>query len=275
MNPISTSKSKLETDASNIELAQLPDLSKKKPEWMADAIWREIDANDKLKLSSIRNISPPEGIELSQEAWNFIPLDLKDVIVSSYDKTQTKAGKEKKNNVYSFFFEKDTSIERVEGAVNNMALINALLLTIPFAFMTSLNSDYYTSLKDALSHCQGRQTHWGATADSVYAYQLTYMSCSIYSCIVALILAIVFLIFKTENVSMSQKIKIRVLVTFLFITTVSTFVALLNLVGSIFDFYMADLSEVCESSFGNGGKYGWPGNAAATLGFLFAVYIMM
>lgn len=267
-SPVGTS-----LDDPDFKMTPSTNLAQRKPDWLDDFLWREIDANDQAKLAFDWNIAPPEGVKLSQDAWNHVPKDHKNILMTALDKRNAKEGSI--NNVYSFFFEKETSITRIEGAVNSMALINALLLTIPFAFMTSLNNNFYASLKDAMSECNDGKTWWGQTAEGVYADQLKLMSCSVYSCIVSLILAIVFLVFKTEHLSVFQKIKIRVLVAVLFITTVSTFIALLNLVGSIFDFYMTDISQVCDKSFGNGGKYGWPGNGAATLGFILAVYIMM
>jgi hypothetical protein len=145
--------------------------------------------------------------------------------------------------------------------------------------MSSLDSAYYENLLAALSECDGQKTGWGVTYSVVYLKQLQFLSCSIYACIVSLVLAVIFLIFKSdeEELTKFQRLKIRVLVSILFVTTICTFIALLGFVANIFDFYMINNADVCnkEGHFGNGGKYAWPGNGTTMISFVVAIALMM
>ena len=56
--------------------------------------------------------------------------------------------------VKTFFCEFDINMDNFEAAINAMALVDALLITIPFSVLPNLSMDYYDGLAESLLECK-------------------------------------------------------------------------------------------------------------------------
>eukprot|EP01031_Cornospumella_fuschlensis_P024919 gene24919-30105_t len=54
------------------------------------------------------------------------------------------------SNVRKYYMGVDLTLDEADAVVNSLALVNALILTIPFGIIMGLSSDYWTTLRNDL-----------------------------------------------------------------------------------------------------------------------------
>ena len=173
--------------------------------------------------------------------------------------------KPKQSNVLRFFFDFDADEVDYDPAVNALALICALVLTVPFGAMGSLNSDYFDQLKTALDAC----TNAGAvTYEDQFNKFLQNMALGLtFSC--------GYYIFhnKAEHASMTRhaRMKLKFLLFCLFLSTVCAVFGIMNLSSLMFNYYTVPMSKVCTFN----GAYVWgTGIFFVFLSFFGSFYLM-
>jgi hypothetical protein len=83
--------------------------------------------------------------------------------------------------------------EGIDSAVNAMALLNALVLTIPYGVMGSLDNGFWDWLKESFDvNCQGKSLSDDTTWGQAHGNILSAISCTTYSAISAMIMGTMF-----------------------------------------------------------------------------------
>ena len=138
------------------------------------------------------------------------------------------------SRVVNFFLDYNSTDFNVDSAVNAFALVNALILTIPFGIITSLDHEWIAALKEAVRACPDDSTAMkymsGYTLittgndlfTKVYTDLVTRLSGSVYFSMMGLILSTLYYIFSpsdksvlTINGSIRQRILIVIEFCFL------------------------------------------------------------
>jgi hypothetical protein len=152
------------------------------------------------------------------------------------------------NGILLFLVGEGLSPDDVSDGINALALLNALLITIPFAMLGAITPDFLNTMKEAIEACPGGKTHTGASYYFAAKSLRRNCQCTIISALSALIFAIMYYLFKRNDNSSFRdwwpRGRILIAVTFLLtiITTVST-VALMN----CFLYYFAvQGDEICD-----------------------------
>ena len=126
-----------------------------------------------------------------------------------------------------------------------MALLNALILTIPYQLLGSVGADYFDWLYIELNKCDGNVTSRGHGFETIKFLYREELLCCIYASICGLILSTFYFLFKrsTPEQLILWKHKARLLVICLFICTTFSLLALMALSNIFITWYF--IGNVC------------------------------
>ena len=96
------------------------------------------------------------------------------------------------SRVLNFFLDWTSNDFNIDAAVNAFALVNALILTIPFGIVTSLDHEWLSSVKKLTEPCPGMYTH-------IWQQFILRLSGSVYCSMLGLILSALYYIFSPAD----------------------------------------------------------------------------
>lgn len=266
------------TDNSKLKL-----LNYDPPAWLPRHMWDSLDEQQKIQIEKDHMNLPAAGIPM--DIWQSLSAGSKKII-RELDEQDRERNREK-NLVAAFFctFYDITAMEKLGVAVSTLAVVNALLLTIPFSLMGNLNEKFFSDLETKISQCQSIDPgYYQYIKDSPNMIK-TVLASSMYSGITGILLSGLYTTFSPnkndyETMSLYQIKKQRVLGFMLFAVTFVTYASVCFLANDMFDFYATN--NVCYTQGANNagkgglsGKYSWPGNWSIGVLGLFALYLMM
>ena len=155
-----------------------------------------------------------------------------------------------------------------------MALLCALLLSVPYDIIANIDKNYLNFLQEQLDLCSAEDR-------SAFDYNLIYATyrasflATVYMSISGMILATFYFLFKRtdENDYKQWRWKARWLVISLFLATASAICSLILLTNMYFDYYLLSRSEnICD----NGTEpYVFPGLFSASAAFCWGFYLII
>lgn len=160
-------------------------------------------------------------------------------------------------------------------AINALALINALLLTIPFGIMSLFSAEYINDLYLAVESCpDGKSIVFN---HGVYVYVLNNLAACLYGSLCGLMITASYFMLKDNNsntlksMTLMSKIKERILLALLFVCTTASIIGLLDCAYIIFAVYCnPNICEFSDLAFSNNVTSG----ILLGFSFLFSIYLM-
>jgi len=163
--------------------------------------------------------------------------------------------------------------EDFDAGVNAMALLCALLLSVPYAVVDTIDNIHLAWLQKALDKCKA--DHETMRYSRIYAlYRGSFLS-TVYMSIGGMILATFYFLFKRTNEEDYKlwRRKARLLVTTLFFFTALAICSLLVMTNTYFNYFLlSDSENICDN---NSSIYMVPGLLAATLSFTWSFYLIL
>ena len=170
-----------------------------------------------------------------------------------------------KSRVFNFFLDFSDTDFNVDSAINAFALVNALILTIPFGVLMSLDHSWLKDFREAVAGCPQNSSvfrYMQTTVmpilsgndlfTSVYTDLVGRLSGSVYFSMMGLILSTLYYIFSpsdksvlTSNGSMRQ----RILIVVAFAFTVGSITYLLMSWSTLINIFMRDydVPAICDA----------------------------
>ena len=176
-----------------------------------------------------------------------------------------------KSGFARFISTEDVEVEDLDQGVNAMALLNALILTIPYQLIGAVGSDYFNWLKDELALCKHHTTSAGYNFRDIQLFYREELLCCIYASICGLILSTFYFLFKRSHPSETGvwKEKARLLIILLFVCTGVSLIALMALSNTFVSWYFIRSGSICNLQIS---EYTGPAMFFAIVAFLFACY---
>ena len=183
------------------------------------------------------------------------------------------------SHVGRFFLDFDADDFNFDTGVNAFALLNALVLTIPYGCVMNLNGEFFDELYAAWQLCEANEVNQATVMSGEAAYHnniIMYLSVANYGSICGLIMATLYYVFKpTDSTGLTRwsKKKIRILVMSIFICTVAAIFGIMLAWASIIQVYSRRASEYCELN--PAAESMWrSGTAAIVLSLFLGFYFM-
>lgn len=173
------------------------------------------------------------------------------------------------SNLRKYYYGKDLTIEEADQVVNAFALINALVLTIPFNVLGNFDSSFWDWLYQNNQHCDGNsyQKVVNSLIDELYT--------TAYSAMTALIIALMFYILRPKNeLSFKQwyrRAKWAIIV--MFFATITGIIGMLTNFGSMAGWYASRSGDLCNHQQRNTNSY-YTGMAVMWFFVLFCTLVM-
>jgi len=142
--------------------------------------------------------TPPPGFD--HDVWPLVPDLYQDIIHGYMNKNEHRQTdfKLKTSTFGRFWWDPDYDVmEKIESSFNSMALLLALLLTIPFGCFGALNFEYFNSIQEYVdTNCPEIKQYFGRVDETVHRTILNNAAMCMYSSMCGLIMICLFYIFK-------------------------------------------------------------------------------
>eukprot|EP00744_Colponema_vietnamica_P012461 GILI01017487.1.p1 GENE.GILI01017487.1~~GILI01017487.1.p1 ORF type:complete len:197 (-),score=3.54 GILI01017487.1:83-673(-) len=133
------------------------------------------------------------------------------------------------------------SEDLMDESVNALALICALLLTIPFGIMPSLNFAYWEKIGELSKDCPKYDyTH----ARGIFIFVLGW---SVYLNVSGIVLVTFYYVLKPKYFDKWFRSRGKYLLTLLILVTLASLIVLILLFGNLFAYYNVDYKNYCAS----------------------------
>ena len=179
-------------------------------------------------------VQPPAGF-YDEKLWKALPVHLKDKFLAA--ESQFRGNDSRfSSQVLKFVCDINSDDFNFDSAVSAFALLNALLLTIPYGTISVFTQSAWDDLITVYDECADdsyfKTNALPASGLSVEDYVITYgfdtvvthLSCGVYGSIVGLIYCTLFYVFKPPDPSQIEKcmkVKQRALVGIIFVCTIA------------------------------------------------------
>jgi hypothetical protein len=167
----------------------------------------------------------------------------------------------------------DHIIEEPDAAISAMALICALVLTIPFSVFTVINDGFLTALRTAIEACPNGVNYYNQSYRTVYIRLVGSPGLTMYASIMGLIISSIYFIFKPskgKDLDRWCRRQGRLLMTIQFIVCIVAVLALCSTAAQLFSSFNIELANICTAD----GSSDWiwiPGAAGVAISFILAV----
>lgn len=182
-----------------------------------------------------------------------------------------------KSRVVKFFnIAGDHVIDDPDSAMSAMALICALVVTIPFGVFALVNDDFLTRLKATVESCPDGMAYGGKTYKNIYFGFVGSPCLTLYSAIMGLIIASIYFIFKPtkgKDIERWSRKQGRFMMMIGFSVSVIAVIGLLLCGFYIYSFYSVEMALICTQE----GSADWiyiPGVSACYLILALSVFAM-
>ena len=183
------------------------------------------------------------------------------------------------SHVGRFFLDFDADDFNFDAGINAFALLNALVLTIPYGCIMNLNGEFFDQLHNAWEACDPNKANMASISlgeTAFHNYIIRNLSVANYGAISGLIMATLYYVFKpTDSTGLTRwsKKKIRLLVMSIFICTVAAIFGIMLAWASIIQVYSRRASEYCELN--PAAESMWRSGTAAIVLSLFTGFYLM
>jgi len=136
-----------------------------------------------------------------------------------------------------------------DSPVNALALICALLLTVPFGLITVLNGSFYQNLEAVMKTCPNQVTKSGDSYNDYYARSIQNIGNIVYACLCGLILSSMYYIFKPQPSTEQNdngRIKLKCLIFGLASCTVAAIVGVMDITSYMVQMFMIQNNAICN-----------------------------
>ena len=176
-----------------------------------------------------------------------------------------------KSGFARFISTEDVDVEDLDQGVNAMALLNALILTIPYQLIGSVGSGYFDWLSDELKKCKRESTSAGYNFHDIQLFYREELLCCIYASICGLILSTFYFLFKRSHPAETGvwKEKARLLIILLFVCTGMSLIALMALSNTFVSWYFIRSGSICKLEIF---EYTGPAMLCAIIALVLACY---
>lgn len=185
------------------------------------------------------------------------------------------------SNLTKYFLHRTLDPEEADEAVDSLALINALLLTIPFQSMTMIGYDFWDWLESMIEECE--KNHYEKhTWEKIYQDTLNCFYSLTYTAVAAVSIAAFYYLARPKNYDKFQvwwnKGAQKVIILMLFCTCVATW-STMALFVTLFNNYANSSSNFCSlynsPTKNTYTRSAWGGNAFLLFVVLLALYWMI
>jgi hypothetical protein len=201
---------------------------------LPDDIQQEIDA-----------CIPPQGF--NKELWDNLESSTR-YTIKNILYTKKNPNEKRKTHFIRFFTDSKFYIgTRLEEAFNYMALILALLLTIPYGVLSTFDSNYFASIKEYLQdNCEEKlKSYRYIRISSIENCWLT-----IYASMCGLLMVVIYYVFKPSNLyelRLFTLIKGRILLACIGICTTVSIVGVMDSAANLIQWYNVPYNEsLCQ-----------------------------
>mmetsp|Transcript_16086 Transcript_16086/g.15440 ORF Transcript_16086/g.15440 Transcript_16086/m.15440 type:complete len:390 (-) Transcript_16086:94-1263(-) len=156
-----------------------------------------------------------------------------------------------KSRVVNFFVPGNNHIiEEPDAGISAMALVCALILTIPFGIFGSLTDGFFASVREAIEKCPGNppQTITGWTFDAMYLRTMQSFSTSFYCSMMGIIVTSIYYIFKPlpgKDMRKWCRSQGRLLLVLMFLVTTSSLIGLMAIGFYLLYFSAGENKDLC------------------------------
>lgn len=224
---------------------------KTRPSWVESNIWEGLSPEAKKNVCEIEQAQPPRGV--SEEIWSKLDdgtrYEMKSMHKTSLMKQESTGG-----NCSRFFCGHSEEIEDrafMESAVNAMAFVSAVLLTIPFGIISLLSSDFFDTIESTLSSCESQPIGRDQPFEFVRKALVNNTAGIVYASLCGLIMTTQYYVFRAPNgmkLSSYQKKKEKALLLAMVGTTTASVTCLMNLATYLFMYYTMQVKNICTDS---------------------------
>ena len=147
-----------------------------------------------------------------------------------------------KSRVLTFLLDFDgRDTEVTVDAINALALVNALILTIPFGVFSFINGQFYIDYSNSYESCTDNQKNELDKPNDIRIYVQNNLAVCLYASLCGLLFASIYTIFKTDwkKLTTFQRLKERILLGCLFSCTVASIIGLLDVAFIFFFNYLS------------------------------------
>lgn len=227
------------------------------------SVWEALDVatKDCIRKRTLDVIAP---IGISKDLWDALSHEEKVLILPKLKNLESMGHKSRVIR----FFHGDGGTDP-EPAINAMALICALVLSVPYSVLMTIDSNFLESLKAAFEQCEINNF------DTAHRLFLENCSGAIYSCIIGLSMASLYYMFKPQKSELISwmRVKGKVLVCLILICTITAIVTAMNLAGLLIPYYSTILDEeyFCDQTTA---EYWLTGSVFLGIGTILAIGLM-
>lgn len=216
------------------------------------------EARSLLVLGELMGVCPA-GIDAA--LWKTLSDQGKRMIKSDLHAEKLRSDKSEevkyRSNVLKFFMHFESDDFNFDGGVSAMALICALLLTIPFGLLSFLNDSFWTSTGKKIDACGGSILSTGEYGLADYQYEIVHnLVCVIYASMSGLILSTFYYLFKPSKsikITPSLMKRERILVLLLFVCCCSSVVGIMDITADMIIISVNPAEQFCSNPF----SYSW------------------
>jgi hypothetical protein len=209
-------------------------------------IWSKID-NDELRKavqSAAMKAFPINGLD--EKIWE--ALDNEDKVRLSA-LVMENGPKPFRSGVLSFILDSDAvDFDHQDSAMNAMALICALLLTVPYGVIGSLNDSYFSTLEATFAACDNGRTWDKRTFSFEYQQHVQNLTCTVFSSMIGLIFSTIYYLFKPSKFARPPRyviMKQKILVSLMCVVTTSAVVGIMDLTAVLLNYYTVQFADIC------------------------------
>ena len=249
------------------------------PACISSDLWRYLGPSERtVSIATAKKVYPPFGVD--NKFWDELPAETKDAFWKAHDDekkveriTSWRTCKGyRKSNLYGFLTGKCDD-EDMDTKVSSMALISALVLTIPFGLFTGLGNDYWSGLSQAITNCG-----YGGDIGRVKDGLLNNLVAALVASVLGIILSTFYYLFKppdAKRMTLTTQKKLKVLVTMLFFSCVVSLVCIINSANIMSANYMVDYDfEFCRTKWNTNDYRGFTGIVFLIIGLLVGIYLV-
>lgn len=148
------------------------------------------------------------------------------------------------STVRVLYVENQLTTQQADSIVNTITLLNALLLTIPFSIVGSLNNSYWDWLEVSINKCTVAPFDW----HSVYDKFQNAIFASVYPTLISLVLAVLYYLLRPEEPTVFRiwwkRSKGVIIITM--INTIVSIISILTLLGYLVNYFVNSTAFLCN-----------------------------
>lgn len=154
------------------------------------------------------------------------------------------------SNVRGYYSGEGLDVEEADSVMNAMALVNALILTIPYGIVSSLNSEYWDWMQVAIQDCE--KMEWGYMQTNL----ITPLYVAVSASILSLIITVMYYFLRSKkHFALWWKHRGKWSVAVTMVATITSVITILTLFATLMGWYAAATNRLCYTQIINQNRY--------------------